>query len=331
MSVDVFYRYNKSNVVSEGVWVPTPNSNETKKEFIRRCIRVLINEGKPQEQSIAMCYSLWDETSQLNETVIPLEETYWLEGVASNLGMLTTGALTAGPAGIGAAALGIATKTAVGAVSSLIINSLLSKIPQNILDRIKPDSALLSSMDTNSNNNKFRTKPQGVVVCDTVNNPIFPIPYPPLDSVKFNLPDIKDQYQAIYAKLAVDFLPWHYVIEMLNGKYYAFQTRPLDMAFPVTTEIANTVIQENKDKLIPEVQKFLDERPFDLREAIHICILGDTSKDVYLQRIYELIGRVCIGPFLRYFKLPHRTGSRIINFNLGPKFHFSKLDFYLAR
>jgi hypothetical protein len=38
-----------------------PRKGETEREFINRCVPLLIDEGKPQDQSIAICYSLWDE------------------------------------------------------------------------------------------------------------------------------------------------------------------------------------------------------------------------------------------------------------------------------
>lgn len=43
--------------------LPTPNENESKNEFISRCISVLtnMNEFKSKSQRIAVCYSQWDK------------------------------------------------------------------------------------------------------------------------------------------------------------------------------------------------------------------------------------------------------------------------------
>jgi len=38
-----------------------PNPNESEDEFISRCVSVLINEGKDNEQAVAICYSLWEQ------------------------------------------------------------------------------------------------------------------------------------------------------------------------------------------------------------------------------------------------------------------------------
>jgi len=37
-----------------------PSANESENDFIERCIPQLINEGKDQEQAIAICYSYWE-------------------------------------------------------------------------------------------------------------------------------------------------------------------------------------------------------------------------------------------------------------------------------
>ena len=39
--------------------MPKPNSGETEKDFLKRCIPDLIHEGKPQKQSVAICYSIY--------------------------------------------------------------------------------------------------------------------------------------------------------------------------------------------------------------------------------------------------------------------------------
>lgn len=248
-------------------------------------------------------------------------EEYLNEGIVSNALALATGDPT-----------NLAVKTLTTATISYTVRELLkSKKDVLSLDFKKPSPANLIASDTNSNNNKIKTKPLGIIICDTLNNPIFPIPYPLIDDSKFNLPFVKEQYIGIYATMPVDFLPWHYVIEMVNSKYYAFQTRPLDMRYPVDTLTASNLIKSNNLTLSETTNNFFKSPPFDLQDAIHVCIMGDTNKDVYIEKLYELIGRLVSGSILRYFKLPTKTHQRVINFNLGNKFAFNKLDLYLAR
>ena len=38
-----------------------PNKGEKKDEFLNRCISYVINEGKENEQAVAICNSLWEQ------------------------------------------------------------------------------------------------------------------------------------------------------------------------------------------------------------------------------------------------------------------------------
>ena len=39
--------------------MPEPKKGETEKDFLKRCIPEMIHEGKPQKQSVAICYSIY--------------------------------------------------------------------------------------------------------------------------------------------------------------------------------------------------------------------------------------------------------------------------------
>lgn len=40
--------------------MPTPSDDETRAEWMARCIPVLIDEGRERDQAIAVCSSMWD-------------------------------------------------------------------------------------------------------------------------------------------------------------------------------------------------------------------------------------------------------------------------------
>lgn len=40
--------------------MPTPEPNETRDEWMARCIPYLINEGKKRDEAVAICSSMWD-------------------------------------------------------------------------------------------------------------------------------------------------------------------------------------------------------------------------------------------------------------------------------
>jgi hypothetical protein len=54
--------------------VPKPKKGEKEKDFISRCIPVLMDEGREQKQSIAICYSTWRKEKGIPE---PIKE--WTE------------------------------------------------------------------------------------------------------------------------------------------------------------------------------------------------------------------------------------------------------------
>jgi hypothetical protein len=44
--------------------MPRPRQNETKSEFLTRCVPFVLEEGtaKNQEQAVAICHSLWEQS-----------------------------------------------------------------------------------------------------------------------------------------------------------------------------------------------------------------------------------------------------------------------------
>jgi hypothetical protein len=338
--------------------MPNPNPDETKSQFLKRCIPTLIrDENRPHKQSIAICANMFDRYKN-KVNVVPLSETYELINealsvptkvdvrnyassailpkVGSILNPGTIAVATSISPELGQLATQFANVLPPSTYTSLNTNDKSinpGALTQTTIGQMKkPSSANLAKFDDRSINNKI-LRPQGVVICDTINNPFFPIDAPSIDSSKFNLPDIKSKYQTFYTTLPVDFLPWHYVVEILNGKYYFFQTRPLDMRFPLNNIECKDLLNANSSILntTPSTDMFFKNQPFDIGQAIHVCILGDTNLDVYIDSLYEMIGRMCIGPILRYFKLPSSINLRVINLNLGKKFLFEKLELYTKR
>ena len=44
--------------------MPTPRKGEKEKDFIARCVPILIEEGKPSDQAVAQCHSIWDSSKK---------------------------------------------------------------------------------------------------------------------------------------------------------------------------------------------------------------------------------------------------------------------------
>lgn len=52
--------------------IPTPNQGEDKNEYVGRCVEFLENEGRPHDQSVAICLNKWEKTmgeSQILERI----------------------------------------------------------------------------------------------------------------------------------------------------------------------------------------------------------------------------------------------------------------------
>lgn len=47
--------------------MPEPREGEDRSDFISRCIPQLRDEGKPQDQAIAQCHSIWRQNKERSE------------------------------------------------------------------------------------------------------------------------------------------------------------------------------------------------------------------------------------------------------------------------
>lgn len=184
------------------------------------------------------------------------------------------------------------------------------------LDLTKDDSIMT---------NRFTTYPQGFFIYDTFNNPFFPIEWIRLDSDRYDTSELFKRYKEKFTKVTgAEMMPWHFTLEMVKLQYYAINTRPLNLKFPLTNERFKNS-KWRMDMADDRLKQFLLESPFDMSEAIHIAIVGDTNFDVYPKKMYKVLVRNCIDPFVRYFKIPKAYIVRIIPVNLGNKIVFESI------
>lgn len=47
--------------------MPTPGKNESQKDFISRCIPIVIGEGVEKDQATARCYSIWRRSKGIKD------------------------------------------------------------------------------------------------------------------------------------------------------------------------------------------------------------------------------------------------------------------------
>lgn len=201
----------------------------------------------------------------------------------------------------------------------------------DVLEEATKIKRLDISKDAASISNKFTTYPQGFLIQDTYNNPFLPVhPRPRIDTSKMDLIELYKRVRENYGNFSMDFLPWHFVCELVKDRYYVFNTRPVDLRFPLTNRKVdkNKDLKENWDAV---TKLFMSDKIFDISEAIHICVIGDSNLDIYTKKTYERIGRSCIVPYLRYFRLPAGLFQRTFPLNMGKKFNINQLTKFVTR
>jgi len=185
-----------------------------------------------------------------------------------------------------------------------------------------------AAKDHPSISNKFKPRPLGIIISDSYNNPFFPIrPMPRVDSAKIDLILIYKRFRELYSQFDITLLPWHFVIEFIKDRYYVFNTRPVDMFFPMV----NKDVLNRQDLWDNTTKAFMERKLFDIQDALHVLIVGDSNIDVYTKKFYELLGRVCIVPFIRYFKIVPNDHETIVPLNMGRKFNLSLTTKFVRR
>jgi hypothetical protein len=182
----------------------------------------------------------------------------------------------------------------------------------------------LSAAGVQQLSNRFTTKPEGIVIEDTVNNLAMPIPKPILDNNKINLPLIYEQYIGLYTGDTNNYngaLPWHYVIEFYQNDYLIYNTRPLDMKYPYSLDKVNKIVKANDYPILNDYTKqVLDNGQKNIENMIHVLIIGNSSLDVYAKKLYAKLGDYIIGPISRSNRFAPTLHNNIIPFNLGQRF-----------
>ncbi len=198
--------------------------------------------------------------------------------------------------------------------------------------KLLTENRVIISKDDTSLQNKFKTKAQGIIITDSYNNPFFPItPRPKIDTSKLDLLEVFRRYKELYGQMKSLYLPWHFCIELVQDRYVVFNTRPLDLKFPIDT---NQALQNKKTLNIEWDQiteTFFRNKIYDIKEAIHICLVGNTNLDIYTTKVYKLIGETCIIPTLRQNKLPGGLYQRVFDMNLGIRFNMNSIKRFIRK
>lgn len=146
--------------------------------------------------------------------------------------------------------------------------------------------------DRPSHKNYLVNKPKGIIIQDSYNNFAYPVrPLPRIDSNKIEFPLLTQRFRELYLQFQNNMLPWHFVIEMIKNRYFVYNTRPILMRYPLT----HKELLEREEQLPfgvtwdEETKKFIESKKILVEDCIHVCILGDSTLDVYPKNFYKIL------------------------------------------
>ncbi len=144
----------------------------------------------------------------------------------------------------------------------------------------------------------IKSRPKGWLIMDSWNNKIFPMDIFSIDTMKFNTEKLAREFHRQYGGSQRDlFLPWHWVVEIVNQKPVVVQTRP-----PMY-----------KSK-IPGFANYFT-----------IMIIGNSNEDIYPGLLYKQLAHMIINPwkFIPSVRIPNSkenftfwTGKNFLQNNL---------------
>jgi len=116
----------------------------------------------------------------------------------------------------------------------------------------------------------MKSRPKGWLIMDSWNNKIFPTDIFSVDTMKFNTERLQQDFHQNYGGSSRDlFLPWHYVVEIINQKPFVINTRP-------------PMYKSN----IPGFANWHT-----------IMIIGDGNQDIYPGQFYKQMAHMVINPW----------------------------------
>jgi hypothetical protein len=178
--------------------------------------------------------------------------------------------------------------------------------------------------DSTGKQNKIKKRIESIIICDTYNNPFFPItPKPQLDTAKTEILTVFKRYRELYASKKAMFLPCHYCIELVDYNYVVYNTRPINLKFPINNQEASRDYSNNWK---PTTELFVNQNYFDISKCIHIWVIGDSNYDMYSNKFYKTLMQIIIEPILFNNKLSKGLANSIFPLNMGVNFKNSKIS-----
>ncbi len=116
----------------------------------------------------------------------------------------------------------------------------------------------------------MKNRPDGWLIMDSWNNKVFPMDIFQVDTLRQDTERLAAEFHRLYGGNNRDlFLPWHWVVEIINGKPFVMQTRP------------------------PLYKSNIPGYP----NRFTIMIIGDSNIDIYPALFYKQMAHMIINPW----------------------------------
>ncbi len=146
--------------------------------------------------------------------------------------------------------------------------------------------------------NMMKSRPKGWLIADSWNNEAFPMDIFSIDTMQFNTEKLATWFHQKYGGSVRDlFLPWHYIVELVNGKPFIIQTRP----FMYKSNIPG------------------------FKNHFTILLIGDGNQDIYPGVLYKMLAHGIINPAKHIPSVRVPNSKENFTFQTGINFDQNKL------
>jgi hypothetical protein len=144
----------------------------------------------------------------------------------------------------------------------------------------------------------MKSRPKGWLIADSWNNEAYPMDIFEIDTMKFNTEKLAVEFHRKYGGSVRDlFLPWHWVIDLVNGKPFVVQTRP-------------PMYKSN----IP-----------GFKNHFTILVIGNGNADIYPGAFYKQMAHMIINPWKHIPSVRVNNSKENFTFQIGKNFDRNNL------
>jgi hypothetical protein len=144
----------------------------------------------------------------------------------------------------------------------------------------------------------MKSRPKGWLIMDSYNNKTFPMDIFTIDTMKFDSERLAKEFHKNYGGSNRDlFLPWHWIIELINGKPFVMQTRP---------------------------PMYYSNIP-GFKSHFTIMIIGNSNEDIYPGAFYKQMAHMIINPWKYIQSVRVNNSKENFTFWTGKQFDQDKL------